>query len=1311
MNKSKLKSYAPNARRDFIQMIRQRADLLGLTKSEVTPARNEGEYAIIEGRPYPRAYAGLHKRLAEKIKSEGLEQFIERIAYSWFNRFAALRYMEVNNLLSHGFRVLSNADAGKNEPEILTHAAEIDLPGLNKEKVLELKLAGNKDAELYRLLIVAQCNELNRAMPFLFERINDETEILLPDNLLASDSVIRKMVAAIDETDWAEVEIIGWLYQFYISEKKDEVIGKTVKSEDIPAATQLFTPNWIVKYMTQNSLGRLWLEANPHSQLAANMEFYIKPAEDNSAVVSTSNINPEEITILDPACGSGHILVEAYELLKLIYTERGYSSRDIPLLILEKNLFGLDIDERAAQMASFALLMKARKDDRRIFERLAEASNLNPNSRIPNIEVVPDSSALEYAPEQIAEMFFSEQAQTGAMPIRDTNFLFNELETQPSLTLDSADQSVIRNPKSESGTVSEQMIVDLLELFAQGKTLGSLIRVPPGLAAVLGSLEAAVEAKRTSGSLIEQVAAREIEPFIRAARMLARLYDCVVANPPYMGGKGMNGELKTFAAKNYPDSKSDLFAMFIEREMKHIKSNGYAAFVTPFVWMFLSSYEKFRKNLIEQTPLSSLIQLEYNAFEPAMVPVCTFTVKKNDNNRLKGEFIKLSDFTGHQNQAPKTLEAINNPNCGWRFNAFNADFEKIPGSPIAYWISNKIRNVFEKEESVSDIADARRGMFTGDNDRFLKLWFEICNTKLGLNFDSNIQAKESTFKWFPYNKGGDFRKWFGNNEFVINWENDGYEIRNFTDEKGKVRSGVMSDEYLFKKSITWTSISSSFFGARQSDKGFLFDGKGSSCFASEQFYKVLLGFLTTKQASYFLQFLNPTIMFLSGDIAALPFLKEEVERIKPQVDEIVEEAVAIARVDWDSFETSWDFASSPLLSNGELRTTNEDLRRAKLNGNAEDTQPPPANTMATAGNTSAPAPNTPPARLNTMPPPASAMPPATSAQTPASFTMPPAENTMPPAQPTPPSAKSPVEAAWNDWKQLCDRRIARMQQLETENNRLFIEAYGLQDELSPEVPLEQITLARADAEKDVRRLLSYFIGCLMGRYSLDAPGLIYADAGGAGFDSSRYRMFAADDDGIVPVTDIEWFQQDAARQFESFVKTVWGESNLSANLRWIAEQLGGKASETPTETVRRYFSGSFFKDHLQTYKKRPIYWLFSSGKQKAFECLVYLHRYNENTLPRMRHEYVLPLMSKLTAQIEILASSIESADSTSEKTKLTKQKEILAKKQLELAHFDEKLRHTSDMRISLDLDDGVKVNYSKFGDLLAEVKQVAATKE
>ncbi len=877
---------------------------------------------------------------------------------------------------------------------------------------------------------------------------------------------------------------------------------------------------------------------------------------------------------------------------------------------------------------------------------------------------IPDSSHLPHSARDVAEMFFSSDERiSGNVPIRDGNFLFGEMETQPSLAMTAtAEQSKIQNPKSKISEVSEQNVIDLLELFEQGKTLGSLIRIPHGFAQVVDRLDVAVEAKRIGGDTFEQVAVKMIAPFVRAGRMLANKYDCVIANPPYMGGKGMNGELKAFAAKNFPDSKSDLFAMFIERAMEHIKPSGSAAFVTPFVWMFLSTYEKFRKNLIEETPLSSLIQLEYNAFEPACVPVCTFTMKKNGNSKLKGEFIKLSNFTGHQNQAPKTLEAINNPSCGWRFQSSTSDFEKLPGSPIAYWLSNKARNLFMSNKPLGEVANVKVGLQTGDNSLFLRLWFEVSLDKIGFGINDLPQAKQSLKKWFPYNKGGEFKKWYGNQDFIVNWENDGKEIYDF-----QPNSVIRNREYYFKNGITWSALSSSDISMRANGSGFIFDTKGQMLFPlTKETFNYNLLFLNSVVTKYLINALSPTLDFNAGMVSKLPVIEFDSNN---NFENIAQNIIEIARTDWDSFETSWDFRRLPIADCG--------LR----------------------------------------------------------------------------SASASVEECWQTWKNLCDERISRMQQLETENNRLFIEAYGLEDELSPEVPLSQITLMRADAEKDTRRLLSYFVGCLMGRYSLDEEGLIYADAGGKGFDPSRCRTFPADDDGIVPVTDIEWFPQEAARQFSEFIRVAFsGEkkesiheiheeheikekenlvsfrvfsghsSSHEKNMRWIAEQLGSKQSETPIETVRRYFSTAFFKDHLQTYKKRPIYWLFSSGKQKAFECLVYLHRYNEATLPRMRHEYVLPLMSKLEAQIETLAGKsdafgtrtgglIDSADSTSEKSKLTKQKEILVKKQTELAAFDEKLRHYSDMRISLDLDDGVKVNYGKFGDLLAEVKQVATTKE
>ena len=1304
MNRTKLKNYAPQARRDFIQAITDRAAHYGLTANNIADVTAEqGDVAIIGGKPFHRSILAKRERLIERIKQTGFANTMEAIAYTWFNRFVAIRFMELHGYLDHGSRVLSHPEA-KETPEILLHAEHVALPGLNRDKVIELKLDGTKESELYRLLLVAQCNALNAAMPFLFERVDDETELLLPDNLLHSDSLIRKLVNDIDESDWQQVEIIGWLYQFYISEKKDEVIGKTVKSEDIPAATQLFTPNWIVKYMTQNSLGRLWLEANPTSTLASKMEFFIRSRESevgsrneeeqSSIQHLASSISPEDITILDPACGSGHILVEAYDLLKEIYLERGYRLRDVPRLILSRNLFGLDIDERATQLASFALLMKARADDRRIFEVAGgqwpvAGSDSSPitDHRSPttvNVFTIPDSSALPHSARSLAESVFSDQSRRGAVPILENKYLFGELESQPSLLMLDDAQATDHRPPTTDHQITEQHILDLLECFALGKTLGSLIRIPADVKAALPAIAELLAEKRAHGDTYEQVAARLIAPFVQAAGMLARQYDCVIANPPYMGGKGMNATLKEFAKRQFPDSKSDLFAMFIERNFELTKRDGLLGFMTPFVWMFLSSYEKLRTRIMSEKTILSLVRPEYHAFfESAYVPICTF-VLANDHRKTKGSFYDLSKFYGADVQPIKFLEAIENPACAWRYQASTDDFKKIPGSPIAYWVSDNVHRIFQKFPPIGD--RAKKGLTTGDNDRFLRLWYEVSKNKT-----SFAEGR----KWFPSPKGGNFRKWFGNHEFVVNWENDGFEIKNFVDENGKLRSRPQNVSFYFREGVTWNDISASFFSARYVPPDFIFNASGPMIFGGE--IDAQLCFLNSTVNHLILSFLSPTFHFEVGSIALIPMIDDAPEACR----EIAKKTIALARADWDSFETSWDFTRLPIL---DFRFWIETYGRA----------------------------------------PAS------------------------------------VEEAYHCWERLCHERIQRMQELETENNRLFIDAYGLQDELSPEVPLDQITLARPDREADIKRLLSYVVGCMMGRYSLDVPGLVYADSGNIGFDATKYATFPADPDAIVPVMETDWFADDATNRVEEFVRVVWGdgyarilrampeeetvsseeiaddasarrmraypeetvsseeiaddasarrmrahpEETVSSagiaddasarrmraypeeNLRYIAESLGATRDDDARATIRRYFATGFFKDHLKTYKKRPIYWLFSSGKQRAFQCLVYLHRYHEGTLARMRTEYVIPLQGKLADRIDALEKDSASATSTSHRKKLEKERDLLKKQQTELLLFDEKLRHYADQRIALDLDDGVKVNYGKFGDLLAEVKAV-----
>jgi SAM-dependent methyltransferase len=1217
MNKNNLKSYAPQARRDFLRAVSDRAALLGLSPDVPSRVEVSGDVVIINGQAHPRSVAVLRERLSERIKQEGWEQFVEEIAYTWFNRFTALRFMELNGFLPHGLRVLSNPDESKDEPEILEKAHTVELPGLARERVVELKLAANKEAELYRLLLVAQCNQLNAAMPFLFERINDETELLLPDNLLHSDSVIRKLVGEIEEEDWRQVEIIGWLYQFYISERKAEVIGSVVKSEDIPAATQLFTPNWIVKYMTQNSLGRMWLQTYPDSDLRAKMDYYIEPAKQSEEVkrelakLAPASINPEEIKILDPACGSGHILVEAYDLLKEIYRERGYSSRDIPRLILEKNLYGLDIDERAAQLASFALLMKARADERRILGEKAPRLN---------IMAIPESSHLNA--KDLAAALLTKREPNRAVPIRDDVALFADALAQPSLSV-AVEVEIVTRGESEEFTLDE--VVKLLELFEQGKTLGSLIEIPAEMHSTVAALDRVVAAKIASSELMERTAAEQFAPFVRAATMLVQKYDCVIANPPYMGSKnGMNAELKAFAGKFFPRSKSDLFAMFLERGFEMTKSGAFQAMITMESWMFLTSYEKFRELYLSSKTLLAMVHMPYEGKGRTSLGINFGTAaiisqnKHIDKYTARFSYVRYTDIDAEG--VPYTFPVQNER----LVNSVVDDFEKIPGKPIAYWVSNTVREIFDKEKRIDDFARTGSGLQTSDNTRFLRQWFEVSFKKIGFGCKSRDEAKLSERKWFPHKKGGEFRKWYGNNEYVINWEKDGAELFEFAKNLyGSPTRIIKNLDVYFKSAVVWSHTSSAYFSARYMENGYIFNVESPALFADDLL--VFLAYLCSKPCFEFMQIMNPTLHFLAGSVALLPFPNHKLNSYKSDIEMAASEAVNIAREDWNSIETSWDFQTFPILS--------DDLKDAT------------------------------------------------------------------------------VSESFSNWDRHCNANIKRMQELETENNRLFIEAYDLHAELSPEVPVEQITLARAEASADVQRLVSYAVGCMMGRYSLDKPGLIYADSGGTGFDPSRYRTCAAAADGIIPVTDLEWFDDDAANRFSEFVRRAWGDDTYAQNLAWIAAQLGAKSGEIPIETIRRYFSAQFFKDHMQTYKKRPIYWLFSSGKQKALECLVYLHRYNESTLSRMRNEYVTPLMGKLAARIEHATKERDDATTGFAKNKLHKQLDALLKKQHELAAFDEQLRHYADQRIQIDLDDGVRANYGKFGTLLAEVKAIAAASE
>ena len=1179
MNRNTLEAYAQKARRDFIAAVTDRAAFYGLTAKSIEPVVEKGDVTLIGARAFPRNVAEPRKRLEKQIRRDDFEQVMEAMAYTWFNRFAAIRYMELHGYLEHGYRVLSHPE-GRDQPEILEHAVDVDLPGLDREKAVKLKLDGAQDEELYRLLLKSQCNALHQAMPFLFERIGDETELLLPTNLLHTDSLIRQMVAGIEESAWGQIEIVGWLYQFYISEKKGKVIGKVVASVDIPAATQLFTPNWIVKYLVQNSLGAQWIRTYPSSQLKGQMEYYIEPAEQTDEVkaqlanITPGTLNPEALTLVDPASGSGHILVEAYELFKAIYLERGYQKRGVAQLILKKNLFGLDIDGRAAQLTGFALMMKGRADDRGLFERGVKL----------NVMALVDSTGFDV--ERLAQ----------GVKLVDYGLQLGDL-------------------------------TELKRLFEHATTFGSLIQVPEELAAKLPALKRLSE--MTSQDLFVVDELRILAQLVQQAELLAAQYDAVVANPPYMGSKFHIPVLKKFLKDHYKGYEKDVFSAFIDRDIAFSKPHGRLGFMSPFVWMFISSHEHLRTRLIDKETITSLVQLEYSGFEGATVPICTFTLQKGHVAAQKGCFIRLSDFRGSDSQAPRTLEAIRNRNCGWFFEAAQDEFKKIPGSPVAYWVSAFERDLYVGGSTIDSVGQPRKGIDTGENAAFLRLWWEVSKDRCSF---ANSPAVE---KWFPYNKGGDFRRWYGNRDHVVNWLSDGAAIKarlHWTKKKPTIRNS----RHFFQDGFTWTTVSSGWFSIRYTPVGAIFDNGGCTLFCDDKNrLNALAALLNSKVAQRYLEFLSPTLNFQPGDIGNVLYWPISTPQATLSL-------IEIGQNDWNAYERSWDFESLPILM-----VSSEATRR--------------------------------------------------------------------------------IESSYIAWVALNRETIAEMKRLEEKNNDLFSNAYGLRDELTPDVPIERITLTVNPAyryggklteeeqwtrfQRDtMKELVSYAIGCMMGRYSLDAPGLVYAHSGNVGFDASRYTMFPADSDGIVPLTDTEWFDDDACHRLIEFISRAWDSSGLKDNLAFMADNLSLKKNESSRETLLRYLCDSFFKDHLQTYKKRPIYWLFSSGKQKAFQCLVYLHRYNEGTLARMRTEYVIPLQGMLTSRVRRLEGDIVAAASTAHRKRLEKERATLVKQQPELREFDEKLRHYADQRISLDLDDGVKVNYGRFGDLLAEVKTVTGTK-
>ncbi len=1155
MDKNAIKKFAIWARRELISRVSQKALQFGIAADAAEPA----DATSINGKVLSTAEVQQRRALLKQVQSKGYEQVMEEEAYTWFNRFCALRFMEVNQYLPSRVRVFTNEeDAFK--PQMIDEALSLELEGLSMEAVYAYKEANDKEG-LFKYLLITQCNALSPVLPQMFQHIADYTELLFPDNLLREGSVIHRMVTDIPTEDWQNaVQIIGWLYQFYISEKKDAVLAKKgkVTKEEVPARTQLFTPDWIVRYMVENSLGRLWVEGHPNEEMKQQWRYFLEEAEQEPEVQALladirkeyATMKPEDIKCIDPCCGSGHILAYMFDVLVQIYESCGYTTRDAVRCIVEKNIYGLDIDDRAAQLAYFAVMMKARQYDRRFLTRKDEADN--PDVPQPKVYAICESNSID---EKVLEYFANDEAK-----------------------LRLALQNIVRE-------------------LNDAKEYGSLLTCSD---LDYSGLRARLDEIRGDYHILNETAISLLTPLIQVAETLARKYDIAVTNPPYMESSVMSNKLQKFVNSTYPDSKRDLFAVFIERCSELLLPWRHLAMITQHSWMFLSSFEKLRAKML-QNQLINMAHLGARAFEEIGGEVVQTTVFVQRTGRVpntKGVYCRLVEPTSQSGKEELFLAKEN------RYTAQQESFSKIPGSPIAYSLPPCLVDSFSKDDKVADLGTTRLGMTTADNAKFTRQWYEVNIYKIITDATTSDVVLSSKKKWVPYNKGGQFRKWYGNLNCIVNWENDGFEIKNFADDNGRIRSTVPNTEYYFKECITWSKISSGSIAFRYRPHGSIFDVAGACIFGSDIYY--LQAFLNCKVALGILQILAPTLNFEGGQIASLPV---KLHHKKNEIIATVQRNILISRLDWDSFETSWDFKHHPLMIN-----------------------------------------------------------------------------------------LSSVKESYKAWQREASNRFYQLKANEEELNRIFIDIYGLQDELTPDVEEKDVTVRKADMGRDIRSLISYAVGCMFGRYSLDVEGLAYA---GGEWDESKYSTFPADKDNIIPICDDEYFEDDIVGRFVKFIEVAYGADTLEENLRFIADALGGKG--TSREVIRKYFRDEFYADHLKIYQKRPIYWQFDSGKKSGFRALVYMHRYAPDTIARMRTDYVHEQQSRFRTELESLEQRMASA-TTGERVKLSKVQKKLQEQDKELHAYEEKIHHLADQYISIDLDDGVKKNYALFADVLTKIK-------
>lgn len=1230
MDKSRLKVFALEGRKELISKVKNRFEKLGINKKGIDNLNIQimGDKIEIDGELFSKSS---YDNLINKYNQIGYDELVEESAYIWFNRLVALAFMESNDYIEERF-IFSEGD--KINPKIIDNYYTMDffdeLEESEKNKIHNLKDKNTNDSidEMFSILLEEKCFELSKIMPFMFDKKGGYADILFPENLLMPDSFLMKLREVFEDSkEYNEskdekivpVEIIGWLYQYYNQEKREVVYDGTLKKskiskEYVAPATQLFTPHWIVKYMAENSLGKLAVEnCGASEDLKENWKYYIGNSDSEK---DSERLNIEDIKIIDPAMGSGHMLTYCFDLLMEIYDNLGWGTKDSVISILKNNIYGLEIDKRAGQLASFAIFMKGREYFSRLF-KVAERENINLNT------------------------FWIDESDEISDEIRKIIY-----------------ENSLKNLET------------LLDNFTNAKEYGSILKIPDiDMENLNSEIEKLDEIYHSQGQLSLMTGEKAVLDFEKEYEKIKKLarqqevfqnkFDIVITNPPYMGNGRMNPKIKDYTDRYYPEVKSDLFSVFFIKCCEMAKQNGYLGFMSPFVWMFIKSYEELRKKFINEKYIVTLTQLEYSGFEDATVPICTFVLQNSFKNK-KGEYIKLSDFKGAKNQPIKTLEAIENPNCGWRYQTYQKDFEKIPSSPIAYWASNRIRNIFETNRELNQDYEIKSGIMTGNDDLFLKIWNEVEIKKIGFGLNSHLEMVESKKRWFPLSKGGSYRKWFGNNEHIINLYDDGRDIKN---SSGNYR--LRENKYYLRNSITWSRITSTKISFRNS-KQTLFSDAGPSIFLEDK-TKYILALLNTKILEKFTSIKNPTLNYQVSDVAGMPIKFTDKTEYENKINELTQQNINIAKEEWDSRETSWNFEKLFIASDSKISDSYKNY--------------------------------------------------------------------------------------CNHWRD----NFVQMHKNEEELNKLFIDIYELNDEMDEKVPFEDITLLKNETkiteiltspsiiddteerektsedylynrgvnlefnkEEIIKQFLSYAVGCIMGRYSIDKNGLIMANSDDVLISSDSLLLikdregnirheienprFLPDDFGIIPITSENVFANDIVTKVFDFVKALYGEENFEENINFICEALGKKENDSCENILRNYFIKDFYTDHLKRYQKRPIYWLFNSGKKNGFQALVYLHRYQDDTMGRLRAEYLLPYQEKMENLKDHYERIIED-ESTVARDRKTYEKALkeLNGMLLEIKNFANDVKHIVEQRISIDLDDGVKVNYEKFGSVLKKI--------